>query len=106
MRLEARWTRPAGVWLVTILLVGGCFDFGKTVEVTSPDGGEKWPAGSTQTIRWRVAEHEIGLSGDEVKIEFSRDGGATWEVITSSADAAAGHSRSTSAGPPRRRPSL
>jgi hypothetical protein len=46
-------------------------------QVTSPNGGESWPVGSTQTITW--------LSGGDVgdlKIEYSTDSGLTWiEII-------------------------
>jgi hypothetical protein len=44
--------------------------------VVSPNGGEVWPVGSTQTIRWR----SVGVSGS-VRIDISRDGGSTWETI-------------------------
>jgi hypothetical protein len=47
------------------------------IQVTSPNGGESWPVGSTQTITW--------LSGGDVgdlKIEYSTDIGLTWiEII-------------------------
>jgi hypothetical protein len=43
---------------------------GGSVTVVAPNGGETWPIGSTQTIRWS----STGLSG-KVKIEISRDGG-------------------------------
>ena len=36
-----------------------------TVEVLSPNGGEAWPAGSTQTISWS-ADDNIGLEGFDV----------------------------------------
>ena len=47
--------------------------------VVSPDGGETWPIGSTQSIRWT----STGFAGN-VKIQVSRDGGATWSLIVSS----------------------
>lgn len=47
------------------------------IQVTSPNGGESWPVGSTQTITW--------LSGGDVgdlRIEYSIDSGLTWiEII-------------------------
>ena len=46
------------------------------IAVTSPNGGENWITGTTQTITWTSA----GLSG-QVKIELSRDGGTTWKTI-------------------------
>jgi hypothetical protein len=42
--------------------------------VTAPSGGEVWPIGSRQSIKWE------GLVGGRVAIEFSRDGGDTWEL--------------------------
>ena len=52
---------------------------GGTLTVTVPDGGETWPIGSTQTIRWT----SVGLTGN-VKIEVSRNGGTTWALIVGS----------------------
>jgi len=49
---------------------------GVTVTVLSPNGGETWPINSTQTIQWSSS----GLTG-KVKIELSRDGGATWASV-------------------------
>jgi hypothetical protein len=46
------------------------------IVVTSPDGGENWELFSVQTITWT----STGVSGP-VKIELSRDGGATWTTI-------------------------
>lgn len=43
------------------------------ITVTSPNGGETWQVGSQQNITWTSA----GVAN--VKIEFSTDGGATWE---------------------------
>jgi len=42
----------------------------------SPNGGDNWPIGSTQTIQWNLT----GISG-RVRIHISRDGGATWKRI-------------------------
>ncbi len=49
-----------------------------TLVLTSPNGGEDWPIGSTQTITWSA----YGLNG-LVRIELSHDGGATWRTIVS-----------------------
>jgi VCBS repeat-containing protein len=44
--------------------------------VVSPNGGETWAVGSTQTIRWKAE----GVMGN-VRIDLSRDGGSTWTTI-------------------------
>lgn len=49
-----------------------------SLNVTAPNGGESWAAGSRQNIRWTSS----GVSGD-VRIELSRDGGATWTTLVS-----------------------
>jgi hypothetical protein len=49
-----------------------------TITVVTPNGGERWKAGTRQTIRWTYA----GVSGD-VKIELMK-GGSRSRVISSS----------------------
>lgn len=53
---------------------------GPYVTLTSPDDGENWGVGSRQQIAW---QHNLG-SRTSVRIELSRDGGATWTVLASS----------------------
>ncbi|KPK74501.1 MAG: hypothetical protein AMJ89_06190 [candidate division Zixibacteria bacterium SM23_73] len=49
------------------------------IEVISPNGGESWCVGSTNDITW-LAENFT----DDVKIEYSTNGGANWiEIIPS-----------------------
>lgn len=48
---------------------------GETITLISPTGGEKWPSGSSQTIKW------ISSGIESVKIEYSTDGGITWKHI-------------------------
>jgi len=48
-----------------------------TISVTSPTGAVNWAIGSTQNIQWT---HDLG-AGSLVKVELSRDGGASWGVI-------------------------
>jgi len=50
-----------------------------SINVTSPNGGENWVIGSTQAITWS----SISVTG-RVKIELSRDDGATWTTIIAS----------------------
>ncbi|GJQ63180.1 MAG: hypothetical protein SCALA702_22330 [Melioribacteraceae bacterium] len=46
-----------------------------SITVVVPNGGESYPAGTTQTITWNA----IALSSFD--IEFSSDNGATWETM-------------------------
>ena len=63
-----------------------------TVEV--PNGGEVWNIGTTPTISWTYSN----LTGN-VKIELSRDGGATWETIIASTPIDDGQEPWTVTGP-------
>ncbi|MFC1561009.1 SUMF1/EgtB/PvdO family nonheme iron enzyme [Candidatus Latescibacterota bacterium] len=56
----------------------------KSITLLSPNGGEKWPSNSTQTIQWSNSNI------DNVTIEYSPDGGITWINVVSGADASAG----------------
>jgi len=55
---------------------GVCAGDATPLAVLAPNGGESWPAGSTQTLRWNPS----GVSG-KVKLELSRDNGATWTLL-------------------------
>jgi hypothetical protein len=46
------------------------------IAVTSPNGGENWPIGTTQAIQWNSS-----LITGNVKIELSRSGGATFNEV-------------------------
>lgn len=48
------------------------------IKVTSPNGGEEWPAGSSQNITWDAS----GIAN--VKIEFTTNNGLNWTTIVSS----------------------
>ncbi|MEW6194580.1 MAG: hypothetical protein AB1521_05420 [Bacteroidota bacterium] len=48
------------------------------ITVTSPNGGEEWPAGSSQNITWEAS----GIAN--VKIEFTTNNGLNWNTIVSS----------------------
>ncbi len=50
----------------------------KAINVTSPNGGEKWTAGSKQTVTWNAT----GIS--DVKIEYSINSGLSWITIVTS----------------------
>ena len=51
---------------------------GPAVRVDQPNGGEIVAVGSTQDVLWTATEI------DDVKIELSRDTGATWETVVAS----------------------
>jgi hypothetical protein len=50
--------------------------------LTSPNGGEFWGAGTSQTITWTAATI---YSGATVRLDYSLDSGATWNLIVASA---------------------
>ncbi len=50
------------------------------ITVISPNGGENWPIGSSQTIRWTSSGASRGVTGN-VRIDLSRNGGSTWETL-------------------------
>jgi hypothetical protein len=53
---------------------------GRSIEVTSPVLFDEWYVGDTHNITW-----DSENAGSQVKIRFSRDGGATWHLIAASA---------------------
>ncbi len=62
-----------------LLSVSGRFSiFNPGINLTAPNGGETWQAGTTKNIIW-----QSNLI-DFVKIEFSSDSGSTWNTLTSS----------------------
>ncbi|MFA7418560.1 MAG: YCF48-related protein [Melioribacteraceae bacterium] len=58
--------------------------FLSTLTLTSPNGGEKWKAGSSQNITW-LSENILN-----VKIEYTIDDGESWTIITSNTEASTG----------------
>jgi flagellar hook assembly protein FlgD len=50
-----------------------------TLQITSPNGGENWEVGSIHPLTW----NHTGTINN-VKLEFSSDGGSTWSTIVSS----------------------
>ena len=51
-----------------------------TITVTAPNGGDTWTIGSSVTVSWI----HTGVF-DTVKVQLSRDGGATWQTLSHSA---------------------
>ncbi|MDR3666668.1 MAG: hypothetical protein P4L35_07495 [Ignavibacteriaceae bacterium] len=67
------------------------------LKIISPDGGENWMSGSSQTIRWNALGKSRGagsipikkspyfpLSITNIKIEYTINNGANWNTITPS----------------------
>ncbi|MBK7147972.1 MAG: T9SS type A sorting domain-containing protein [Bacteroidetes bacterium] len=52
-----------------------------TPQLTSPNGGEFWGAGTNQTITWSTATI---YSGATVRLDYSLDSGLTWNIIVAS----------------------
>jgi len=55
---------------------------GKSLTITSPQGGEYWLIGSVHAITW-VTGDDVGT---KVKLQYSIDNQVTWQTITSSTD--------------------
>jgi hypothetical protein len=71
------------VWIANAEVVGQTGNFTiapPSVVVTSPNGANTWFVGSTRTITW---SHNLGAQAS-VRIELSRDGGASWSVLAAS----------------------
>jgi len=49
-----------------------------SIEVISPNGGEEWILGSSQSIQWEVKN---GSSIELVRIDLSRDGGSSYQDL-------------------------
>jgi len=49
-----------------------------TITVTSPNGGETWTAGTTQTVAW-TSQGSVG----NANIDLSTDGGTNWTTLVS-----------------------
>jgi V8-like Glu-specific endopeptidase len=52
---------------------------GRSLTVTSPNGGEAWRVGDLETVTWTSVD-----AGSTVKIELSRNNGASWSALTAS----------------------
>lgn len=59
------------------------FELGDAIVVLSPRGGEAWPVGETRDVTWSSS----GVT--EVRVELSRDAGATWDTLAASVSAEA-----------------
>jgi hypothetical protein len=65
-----------------------------TLTLLAPNGGEQWPTGSSQTIRWQSTD----LKGT-VDLELSRDDGGSWAPLAAGLPANGSHPW-TVTGPP------
>ncbi|MFO7990903.1 MAG: S8 family serine peptidase [Thermoplasmata archaeon] len=50
-----------------------------SITITSPNGGESWEQGTTQTITWTTTSGDGTITG--VDLEYSTDNGASWTTI-------------------------
>jgi hypothetical protein len=57
---------------------------GPTVSVTSPNGGEVWEGGSTQSITWSVDAGAAGLAENPITIYYSTDSGENYSTTIAS----------------------
>ena len=79
-----RLPRAVNGWLTATLLVSalspGCvnWNFDPVITLISPNGGEVCPGGFALRISWHCAHV------DHVRVELSRDAGASWEVLAPS----------------------
>ena len=55
-----------------------------TIAVTSPTAGASWAIGTARTISWSSSNLP---AGDTVRVELSRDGGASWTTLAAAATA-------------------
>ena len=55
-----------------------------SVAVTSPTAGASWAIGTVRTISWTSSNLP---AGDTVRVELSRDGGASWTTLAAAASA-------------------
>ncbi|HDY87387.1 MAG TPA: T9SS type A sorting domain-containing protein, partial [bacterium] len=55
------------------------------LQIVSPIGGEKWKVGSRPVITWQQE------NVSDIKIEYSTDGGANWNLIVTDFDASTGY---------------
>jgi hypothetical protein len=53
-----------------------------SITLTTPTGGQRWTAGSTQSIRW------LSINVDSLRVDYSTDAGSTWTQIARKAGAA------------------
>lgn len=80
-RVTARDNRPGGGGVAydeTVVSVVANADF----DVTYPNGGETWSAGSTETVRWVYTRTDRSpISTSQVDILLSTDGGASYAML-------------------------
>ncbi len=87
-RLTARDGSPGGGGVAyadtRLVLAAGTGPF----LVTSQDAAGSYPGGSRQSVTWSVAgTASAPVSGSQVRITLSRDGGRTWPIVLSDATA-------------------
>ncbi len=91
-RAELRSLSPLVTPVVEQLDIRTIDHLAPVVTLQAPDGGEAWPAGSTQTILWNASDNE-GLGGFTLEYRNEELPSPTWQTI-SCANAITGASRS------------
>ncbi len=72
--------KKATVLFISLLLTALTSISGQLiVTITSPNGGEIWETGESQDITWTTSGGVV-----DVKIEYSSDGGSSWNTIVAS----------------------
>jgi lysophospholipase L1-like esterase len=79
-----RYANDIRFFVIVALFININFVYSQSITVTSPNGGEKWEANSTQNITWQSSNIS------KVKIEYSLSNGVDWNIITPSVDASLG----------------
>lgn len=77
--------RPRIHIIIAILLLISSSSIGQAILLTTPSGGERWAAYTTQRITW------TSVNVDLIKIEFSFDSGRNWMTIVDNFTAIAGY---------------
>jgi hypothetical protein len=92
VRISHKGTLSGGSQSVSLIISGAVFD--ASVTMITPNGGESWPIGSTQTITWTSAN----ITGN-VRIDESTDGGITFPITLAASTPNDGSESWTVAGP-------
>jgi hypothetical protein len=74
--IGSKWVEQGSIWYVKAQGV-----VSRRVKVLSPNGGEIWRIGQEQTLTWELTVPAGETPPDTVILEYSLDGGATWNML-------------------------